>query len=120
MKDKGGRPTVMTESVIAKLEEAFLIGCSDLEACLVADISKDALYDYQNKYPKFTERKELLKQNPILAARRSAFKGFADDHAHALKFLERKKKSEFSLRSESTVEVTMPTPIMDLTNTDAV
>jgi len=113
-KNSVGRPTVMTENVLAKLEEAFLIGCSDLEACLVADISKDALYDYQTKHPEFTERKELLKQNPILAARRSAFRGFAEDHAHALKFLERKKRDEFSLKTEQDIKVELPTPIMDV------
>ena len=59
--DVGGRPTVMTPEVIGKLEECFLIGATDLQACFVAGISKDALYDYQLLHPEFTERKEVLK-----------------------------------------------------------
>ncbi len=65
-----GRPTVMTGDVIGKLEHAFSLGCTDLEACFYAGISKDALYDYQKKEPKFSERKELLKKSPIFKARR--------------------------------------------------
>jgi len=115
-----GRPTVMTELTVNKLEEAFSMGCTDNEACLYADITKKTLYNYQDANPEFIHRKETLKDKPVLMARQAVIKGFAEDHAHALRFLERKKKDEFSLRSESTVEVTMPTPIMDLTKTDAV
>jgi len=65
-----GRPTVMTTNVVGKLEQAFLMGCSDIEACLFADISKQALYDYQKKHPEFIDRKEKLKQNPVMIARK--------------------------------------------------
>lgn len=40
IKNKGGRPTKMTQGTIKKLEEAFLRGLSDEEACLYANISK--------------------------------------------------------------------------------
>jgi len=68
-KSNAGRPTVFTDQVILKFEEAFLIGCSDLAACLVADISKSTLYKYQSENPKFTERKETLKKTPTYLAR---------------------------------------------------
>lgn len=55
------RPTVMTEIVIAKLEEAFSNGATDLQACFIANISKDALYDYIKENPEFSDRKEALK-----------------------------------------------------------
>lgn len=67
----GGRPTKMTPDVIGKLEQAFLMGCTDLEACFFADISKDALYDYQGKNPEFADRKERLKSNPVMKARQA-------------------------------------------------
>lgn len=100
MAHPGGRPTVMTKDVIAKLEQAFAIGCTDLEACLFAGVSKDALYYYQHKNPKFTERKEQLKETPILKARTSVVNKLEADAELALKFLERKKKDEFSPRVE--------------------
>lgn len=97
-----GRPTVMTTETINKLETAFALGCSDIEACFYADISRTALTDYQRGHPDFTDRKELLKSKPIMAARQSVVKGLKDDPDLALKFLERKVKGEFSLRVENT------------------
>lgn len=37
MKNKGGRPTKMTQGTVKRLEEAFLRGLSDEEACLYAN-----------------------------------------------------------------------------------
>ncbi len=68
-KDKGGRPTVMTDEVIQKLEAAFLVGATDLEACVHADIGKSTLYDYCQDNPEFSERKETLKNQPTLKAK---------------------------------------------------
>lgn len=68
-KDKGGRPTVMTEEVIRLLEAAFLVGATDLEACVHANISKTALYEYCQKNDEFAERKETLKNQPTLKAK---------------------------------------------------
>lgn len=89
----------MTPEKISKLEEAFMLGCSDLEACLFADIGKTTLYNYQNENPDFTERKEKLKENPILLARRSVVNSMTEDGDLALKFLERKRKDEFGTKS---------------------
>ena len=68
-KNLGGRPTKMTEEVIQKLESAFVAGCTDLEACCYANISKTALYDYCQKNDEFAERKETLKNQPVMQAR---------------------------------------------------
>ena len=92
----GGRPTIFTKECIQKLEEAFALGCTDLEACLYADIAAASLYNYQKENPKFLERKHRLKENPILKARTCVVKAIESDSDLALKFLERKLKSEFS------------------------
>ena len=68
-KSNAGRPTVMTEDVIRLLEAAFLVGAIDLEACIHADISKTALYEYCQKNDEFAERKETLKNQPTLKAK---------------------------------------------------
>lgn len=65
-----GRPTVMTPEILAKLEEAYALGCSDLEACFFADIGKSTLYNYQTAHPEFVERKEELKKRPVFKARK--------------------------------------------------
>ena len=101
--------------VVRLLNEAFALGCTDLEACLYADIGKTALYKYQKAHPDFAERKELLKNRPILQARNSVIQAMRSDGNLALKFLERKLKAEFSLRTEVTGkdgERLMPKPIL--------
>jgi len=100
--DGAGRPSVINPETLRKLEEAFALGCTDNEACCYADIGKTALYEYQIKNPKFTERKETLKQRPVLLARSELVKGLKGNPELALKYLERKLKSEFSLRTELT------------------
>ncbi len=95
-----GRPTVVTPEVVLKLEEAFALGCSDREACFFADISNDALYGYCKRNPGFTDRKEQLKERPIFLARKSLIDGVQEDPKLALAYLERKKKTEFSLKHE--------------------
>lgn len=96
-----GRPTVFDELTLQKLEEAFLLGCSDLEACFVANISSSSLYNYQRENPEFLQRKQQMKEYPTYLARQSVIKGFKDGDL-ALKYLERKKKDEFSIRQELT------------------
>lgn len=107
------RPTVMTDDIIDKLEYAFSLGCSDNEACLHAGIAPATLYKYQEDNPKFTERKHLLKESPILLARQSVLKGLKDNPDLALKFLERRKKDEFSTKVENEHKITeLPKPLL--------
>jgi len=100
VKNKGGRPTVVTEEVLKKLEEAFALDCTILEACFYADISEKTYYNYTEKHPEFLQRVQALRQNPVLKARISVIDGFEKDPNLALKYLERKAKSEFSPREE--------------------
>lgn len=117
----GGRPTVFIPAVIQKLEEAYSWDCTDAEACFHAGVSEAALYDYQKANPQFLERKRALKTKPVLAIRQTVIVGIVGRPAIVdprtrvvvkaevepnpdlgLKYLERKKKDEFSLRIENT------------------
>lgn len=99
-----GRPNKIDDMVLKKLEEVFAIGGTDKEACFYADISHQTLYNYQQEHPEFVERKEALKERPILKARKEVVNGIEGNPEFALKYLERKKKAEFSLRTEHTGE----------------
>lgn len=99
--NSGGRPTVMTPEVLEKLRQAFLIGCTDIEACLAANISRATLNNYQNANPDFLDKKEEWKQNPLLKARNTIYNNL-DDKDMARWYAERKNKDEFSSRSEIT------------------
>lgn len=101
--EKIGRPTDMTPETIAKLEQAWSIGCSDLEACVFADIGKTTLYNYQNTHPEFVERKEILKERLVLKARTVIADALNNKDENTAKwYLERKKRQEFSTRIENT------------------
>lgn len=103
MADEVGRPTVMTPDIIAKLEQAFSLGASDLEACFYAGIGKTSLYRYQEEHPEFTERKKALKEKLVLKARSVVADALENkDKQTAQWYLERRKKDEFSIRQEQT------------------
>jgi len=81
----------MTEETVQKLEEAFLMGCPDIEACLYADISRQTLHNYQLANPEFVDRKERLKQNPFMKSRKVLLKALDDGDTYtAHKILDRK------------------------------
>ena len=105
-RNKGGRPTVMTTDVINKLEEVYAIGGTDKEACFYAGISHQTLYDYQNLHPEFVERKEALKEKPVLKARQTVVQSLSQPQ-HAQWYLKHKRRDEFSERTETVSEVTV-------------
>lgn len=102
-KDKYGRPTVMTPEALRKLEEAFAMGCTDVEACLYANIGKSTLYTYQAENEGFLERKEELKESLKLHAKSNLSRSIKidEDVDNSKWYLERKAKQEFSTKVES-------------------
>jgi hypothetical protein len=117
-KKKVGRPLFDGKDeaeVVRKLEEAFALGCTNLEACLYADISKSTFYVYMEKNPTFQDRIDLLRERPILQARNSVIQAMRTDGNLALKFLERKRKAEFSTQQQidhTTNGKDLPMPIL--------
>lgn len=100
--NKVGRPTVMTDEVLAILREGFLRGYDDEEACLSANINPSSLYRYCEDHKDFASEKEQLKKNPILKAKYTLLKGIERDPKLALDYLRSKKRDEFSTRNELT------------------
>lgn len=107
-----GRPTVITDEALRKLEEIFALGGSDKEACFYAGIGTTALYNYQQANPLFVERKAALKELPVLKARRTVEASLSNPE-HAKWYLERKAKGEFAQRTEN-INVELPTPLFNL------
>lgn len=88
----------MTPETIQKLEQAFLMGCTDQEACLFAGIVPSTLYAYQVSEPEFSERKETLKQNPIMLARSVLLDALKDNDINsAHKVIDRKEGSKVAV-----------------------
>ncbi|MDD4027121.1 MAG: hypothetical protein PHO75_02935 [Candidatus Shapirobacteria bacterium] len=93
-----GRPTTMTTETLAKLKQSFLMGCSDREACLYAEIGLQTLYDYQKRNPEYSEQKRAFKAHPILKARKTIFDNLGEVKT-AQWYLEKKQPKEFGLRA---------------------
>lgn len=69
-KNKGGQPTKMTPETIRLLQDAFVWGCTDSEACGYANISESTLYKYASEHPEFSELKARLKDMPTMKSKR--------------------------------------------------
>ena len=116
-----GRPTVMTQEVIEKLEEAFSIGATDKEACFLAKISMATLYNYCQDKKEFLERKEALKDMVKYQARKNVAEAIQEgDKPLSQWYLERKAKDEFSQKTEQDLNVTLPKPIDDVSENNSV
>lgn len=94
----------MTPIVVGKLENAFSLGCSDREACLIAGIHKDTLYEYCKKNPDFSDRKQQLKLFPIIRAKQTVYKALERDPKLALRYLEKTLPYEFGKYSHVDIE----------------
>lgn len=93
-KNKGGRPSEMSEEKVKKLEEVFAIDGTIEEACFYADISKQTYYDWLKRKPELIDRFDALRNRPVLKARQTVVKSL-DNPDHAFKYLEKKRKKEF-------------------------
>lgn len=106
-RNKVGRPTVMTATMVGKLELLFAKGLSDREACLIVDLSPSTLYDYCNANPEFAERKELLKEKTKTQAKLNIAEAIENKDIDVSKwYLERKAKDEFSTKQTIDADVT--------------
>lgn len=107
-KRKTGRPTKMTPETIARLEEAWLNGATDVQACFIAGIAEQTLNDYTTKHPEYLLRKHALKENIALNATHTVARHVKKDPHLALSVLERLKKETWSPRTELTGESGQP------------
>ena len=91
----------MTPEIISKLEEGFIKGLSDSEACLYADIGTSTLYEFCKENPEFAERKEHLKDRVKMRAKLNITEGIdKGDKILSTWYLERRDK-DFKPKSEA-------------------
>lgn len=104
--NKGGRPTIMTEAVVAKLEYGFMKGLNVTECCHYADISRNCFYEYLEKNPEFKDRIEELKSSPSTRAKLNVVEAIENGDTDLSKWwLERRNKDEFSTKQEVSADV---------------
>jgi hypothetical protein len=98
--DRMGRPTVMTQVTVQKLEHAFAYDSTVEEACIYAGIARQTYYNFIQEHPDFLDRVAELREGSIVYLRHRVLVDALDDGDKAMKYLERKRKQEFSLRTE--------------------
>ena len=106
-KNKGGRPTVMTPKTIEKLEEGFSYGFTDAEACLHAGIHKDTLYKYCKDHPEFSDRKEALKKQPNMLAKRNVSDKLTDGDVNTSKWQLERKDPDYVPSQKNEINLTL-------------
>lgn len=99
-KNKGGRPTVIDEVVVGKLEYAFSLDSTVEEACTFAGIHRDTLYSYLKKKPEFSDRIDQLRELPMMLARQTIARSLMNDADIALKYAKNKRNNEFNERKD--------------------
>ena len=91
-----GRPPIIDEVVLQKLEMAFKVGCSDEEACFYADIGVSTFYEYQAAHKEFAEQKKLWKKRPVLKARQVVVQAIENNDLSTAKwYLEKHSATDF-------------------------
>ena len=103
---KMGRPTVMTEAIVGKLEYGFMKGLNVTECCHYADISRTAFYDYLDKNPDFSNRIEELRSYTSAKAKLNITEAIEEGDRDLSKWwLERRNRDEFSTKQEIAADV---------------
>ena len=101
MPSEMGRPTVMTNLVLSKLESAFMMGATDMQACIVANISTTALYDYQKENPDYTDRKAYLKDQPNILAKMVVLGAIQDGDKNQANWLLERRDKDYVKKQEN-------------------
>ena len=95
-----GRPTVVTDEVVRKLESILQLGVSDGMACQYAKISRSTFYDKLKADEGFSDRIQAAKDLVTIAAGQVVTNNILKnkDVATAKWWLERKAPDEFGER----------------------
>ncbi len=96
----GGRPAVITDEVVRKLEQALRDGFSLSEACLVSGVSRTAYYERKATDEGFADKMELAKKYVTICAKKVVVQAIDEGNFNAAKWwLERRARDEFGLNA---------------------
>lgn len=102
----------MDENTVKILEDAFSVGASDIEACFLANISKQTLYNYQKKNPSFVDRKMALKNMPKYKAKKNIVREIEKGDKETSKWYLERKDREFKNKTDITTDDESINPLL--------
>ncbi len=94
--------TDFSQDTLQKLEECFLQGLNNTEACLLANISQETFYGILRVNPKRKERFELLKENVKVLAKQNIYKVINEGDKDTSKWYLEKRDKEFKPKTDIT------------------
>ena len=112
-KSNAGAPPKMTEATLKILNDAFLIGASDEQACFKAEISPQTLYNYQHKHPKYIEHKKALKADLRFRARINISKDVDSGNVDTSKYVLDRTDPDFKPKNKLEIEGVLSQEEMD-------
>lgn len=106
-KSNAGRPTVMTDETVSKLESVFKLGVTDQVACTYAGISRETYYSHLEKNPLFSDKIASAKDYARIAAGSVVMDAIIKqkDVQTAKWWLEKKYPTEFGQQANNAVNV---------------
>lgn len=108
-------------TTMRKLEEAFTMGSTVLEACAHAEISRTTYYNWTKDDPSLIDRFERLAMKPTLKSRAAAYNSL-DDPKYAFEYLKRQSRTraEFAERVEQSGPdgQSLPQPLININFND--
>lgn len=97
MSAQTGRPTVMTEAIVQKLEQALRDGFTVEMACYVSGVSRSTFYSHLTSDEDFSDKMTLAQEWTTQRAKQVVSQAIdAGDVKTAQWWLERKQRQEFS------------------------
>lgn len=93
-----GRRSSVTKEVIKRLEEAFMYGFSDNQACVYASVSRTAFYRFLSKNEPIRDRFKALKRHVRLQARFNVAKAIEAGDLEVSRWYLERRDPEFSMK----------------------
>ena len=100
------------DNVLKILEDAFSKGASDVQACFLANISTQTLYNYQKENPTYVERKEALKDMIKFRAKQVVVSEIEKGNVQQANWYLERKDKEFKPKQDLTTDDNPFTPVM--------
>lgn len=95
-----GRPPIITDELVRKLEMDFAMGLTDMEACAKEDIKPRTFYDYCAANEDFAQRKEQLKKMVGIKAKLNLIEAINKGDIDLSKWYAERKLEDFKPKQE--------------------
>lgn len=108
--DGAGRPTIKTDDIVLKLEEALKSDFTISEACNYAGISRPSYYKWLQEDEVFSYRMEKAQQYLAFKAKKTVAKGVEKEDMDSSKWwLTRRQRDRYATKVEN--ELSKPEPL---------